>query len=466
MINTSYFTRIGACVTVLTALGLASCKSSSSTSTSSVAQTVTVISENDNQSKLLTEIYAQSLEKGGFRVARRDPVADLAAGYAALKAGVADLFITHTGDLLRYLAANEPAAANTSTTSAPTTTSPGQTTTSSTPTSSTTGNTSTGNTSTSNSSHSLISRTNATTTTSTPTTSTPTTSTKAGVTTTITPTTTALPDVTVNSSDIPAGATSTTGLGSTGTTVPTPGQASATAINLQSNQIGEILPATLQVGAASDAEDKPVLACTAAASTTGSLKTLSDVARAADVLRLAGPASFKTDTPFGLPGLQKVYGNVNFKEFIPLDPAKVGGAITAPTTTINTSVSTTIAPTTTAAPTTTVVGPTPEQPTTTTTIPASEMAAADCGAFNSLDVTMPADAVEMDDDKNWIPNNGVIPVLTKAAYTPGVSQLVDQISQALTTPTLRVMLSAMAKNNVSPETMASRYIASRASSGS
>ena len=446
MINSSYFTRIGACVTVLTALGLASCKSSSSTSTSSVAQTVTVVSENDNQSKLLTEIYAQSLEKGGFRVARRDPVADLAAGYAALKSGVANLFITHTGDLLRYLAANEPAAASTSTTSASTTTLPGQTTTSNT----------SSNTATDNSLHSLISRTSADTTTST--------TIKSASTATPT-TTTALPDVTINSSDIPSGATSTTGLGSTGTTGPTPGRASATAINLQSNQIGEILPSTLQIGAASDAEDKPVIACTGAASTTGSLKTLSDVARAADVLRLAGPASFKTDTPFGLPGFQKVYGNVTFKEFIPLDPAKVGGAITAPTTTVNTSVSTTIAPTTTAAPTTTLVGPTPEQPTTTMTIPASEMTAADCGAFNSLDVTMPANAVEMDDDKNWIPNNGVIPVLTKTAYTPGVSQLVDQISQALTTPTLRAMLSAMAKNNVSPETMASRYIASTSSSG-
>lgn len=446
MINSSYFTRIGACVTVLTALGLASCKSSSSTSTSSVAQTVTVVSENDNQSKLLTEIYAQSLEKGGFRVARRDPVADLAAGYAALKSGVANLFITHTGDLLRYLAANETAAASTSTTSASTTTLPGQTTTSNT----------SSNTATDNSLHSLISRTSADTTTST--------TIKSASTATPT-TTTALPDVTINSSDIPSGATSTTGLGSTGTTGPTPGRASATAINLQSNQIGEILPSTLQIGAASDAEDKPVIACTGAASTTGSLKTLSDVARAADVLRLAGPASFKTDTPFGLPGFQKVYGNVTFKEFIPLDPAKVGGAITAPTTTVNTSVSTTIAPTTTAAPTTTLVGPTPEQPTTTMTIPASEMAAADCGAFNSLDVTMPANAVEMDDDKNWIPNNGVIPVLTKTAYTPGVSQLVDQISQALTTPTLRAMLSAMAKNSVSPETMASRYIASTSSSG-
>lgn len=446
MINSSYFTRIGACVTVLTALGLASCKSSSSTSTSSVAQTVTVVSENDNQSKLLTEIYAQSLEKGGFRVARRDPVADLAAGYAALKSGVANLFITHTGDLLRYLAANEPAAASTSTTSASTTTLPGQTTTSNT----------SSNTATDNSLHSLISRTSADTTTST--------TIKSASTATPT-TTTALPDVTINSSDIPSGATSTTGLGSTGTTGPTPGRASATAINLQSNQIGEILPSTLQIGAASDAEDKPVIACTGAASTTGSLKTLSDVARAADVLRLAGPASFKTDTPFGIPGFQKVYGNVTFKEFIPLDPAKVGGAITAPTTTVNTSVSTTIAPTTTAAPTTTLVGPTPEQPTTTMTIPASEMAAADCGAFNSLDVTMPANAVEMDDDKNWIPNNGVIPVLTKTAYTPGVSQLVDQISQALTTPTLRAMLSAMAKNSVSPETMASRYIASTSSSG-
>src|SRR4051812_11551330 len=105
MIKSSYFRRFGACVTVLTALGLASCKSDSKSSTPTVAQTIFVVSEDNPQSKLLTEIYAQSLEKGGFRVSRVDPVTDLAAGYALLKSGAADLFVSHTAELLHYLAA-------------------------------------------------------------------------------------------------------------------------------------------------------------------------------------------------------------------------------------------------------------------------------------------------------------------------------------------------------------------------
>jgi len=70
MITSSYFRRFGACLAVLTGLGLASCTSDSKDSTPTVAQTIFVVAEDNTQSKLLTEIYAQSLEKGGFRVSR------------------------------------------------------------------------------------------------------------------------------------------------------------------------------------------------------------------------------------------------------------------------------------------------------------------------------------------------------------------------------------------------------------
>ena len=116
-----------------------------------------------------------------------------------------------------------------------------------------------------------------------------------------------------------------------------------------------------------------------------------------------------------------------------------------------------------------MVGPAPTTTpaaTTTTTIPSDLLPDADCVATNSLDITLPNDAVIMDDDKNWIETNGVIPVLTATAFTPGVQQLVDQISQQLTTGELRVMLAAMSSEPTSPEAMASRYIASKESTGS
>ena len=475
MINSSYFRRFGACLAVLTGLGLASCTSDSKSSTPTVAQTVFVVAEDNAQSKLLTEIYAQSLEKGGFRVSRRDPVADLAAGYALLKAGTADLFIAHTGELLTYLAANEPAAASTSTTEAPTTTTIGDATSTTVASSdsvdTTTGDTTdatTGDTSTDSSAKGFVARPTES---STESTDGPTTTAKSATTTSSdTSDTTETTDGTLNSSDIPTDETATTVFDATATTVPTPGNAAAVSINGQSNLIGQILPDSLQIGAASDAEDKSVIACNAAVSTTGSLVTLSDIARGADIFTLAAPKDFATtDATFGLAGFQKVYGDVTFKKITELDPAKVGEAITSPTTTIDTSVSTTVAPTTTEAPTTTVVGPAPTTTpaaTTTTTIPADLLPDADCVATNSLDITLPNDAVIMDDDKNWIETNGVIPVLTATAFTPGVQQLVDQISQQLTTADLRVMLSAMNSEPTSPEAMASRYIASKSSTGS
>ena len=486
MITSSYFRRCGACLAVLTGLGLASCTSDSKDSTPTVAQTVFVVSEDNPQSKLLTEIYAQSLEKGGFRVSRRDPVADLAAGYALLKAGTADLFVTHTGELLQYLAANEPAAASTSTTEAVTTTTTAVEATSTTTassdsvdtttdetTDSTTDDT-TGDTSTDSSAKGFVASPTQASTDSTdgPTTTAKSATTSTSDTTDATDATDAseTTDASLNSSDIPADETPTTVFDATSTTVPTPGNAAAVSINGQSNLIGQILPDSLQIGAASDAEDKSVIACNAAVSTTGSLVTLSDIARGADIFTLAAPKDFATtDATFGLAGFQKVYGDVTFKEIKELDDAKVGEAITSPTTTIDTSVTTTVAPTTTEAPTTTVVGPAPTTTpaaTTTTTIPSDLLPDADCVATNSLDITMPNDAVIMDDDKNWIETNGVIPVLTATAFTPGVQQLVDQISQQLTTGELRVMLAAINSEPTSPEAMASRYIDSKESTGS
>lgn len=335
--------RFGACVAVFATLGLGACGQSDGKPVGEpTAQTVTVVGLPSAQSKVLTDIYARALENKGFRVARRAAVADLAAGYAALQSGAADLFITHTGELLTFLAANEPAAASTSTTTVATTT-------------------------------------------------------------TVVPTTTTI-----------ALADSTT------TTVSTAGQASAVSLNLQSNLIGEILPAALQIGAVSNAEDKPVIACNAATATGISL--LSELAQRSASLRIAGTAEFRTGDPFGLVGFERTYG-ATFGEFVPVAATEIGNAFApAPTVVADSS-------------TTTSSGATPATQTTAAT---ATVTAADCGAFASnLDTAISSEMVVFDDDKNWVGNNGVIPLLTATGYSPGVAQVVDQVSQALRTADLR-----------------------------
>ncbi|HZX56181.1 MAG TPA: glycine betaine ABC transporter substrate-binding protein [Ilumatobacteraceae bacterium] len=395
MTNTSFRRRLGACAAMLAALGLAACKSDSGGTTASApSQTVTVVGMNTTESHIVTEIYAQALEKSGFRVARRSPVADLAAGYASLTGGAADVFITHTNDLLTYLVqANPEAAASTSTTDLNTTTSAAE-----------------------------------------PTTVLETTTTAAASTTSAaTATTVGVPQV-----------TTTTSAESTSTTSPVPqvGQAAAVSINLQSNQIGEILPDTLQIGAASNAENKNVIACNGIVSAAMSLVNLSQVSRFAGTLRIAGTADFETGTPFGLPGFEDKYGGV-FKEFVKVDPGQVGDAISPPAPDPSESTTTTV-PTSDAATTTTVAAP-----------PDID---AECGAFNSLDVTIPDDAVVMDDDQNWITTNGVIPLLTAKAYSPGASQIIDQVSQTLHTTDLRTMVKQVDVDKVDVNVVAANFL--------
>ena len=392
MYNSSFGRRISACGLVIAALGIAACKSDAETTEAPLAQTVTIIGIDTPESQILVDVYSRALEGAGFRVARRADAADLAGEYAALKSGAADLMVGHTGELLAYLAETEPAAANTSTTAAPTT---------------------------------IVE----------------TTTTEATATTDATDTT----DTTGDSTDDAADASTTLPLEeSTTTTISTAGQASAISLNLQANQIGEILPDTLQQGASASAEDKPVIACRADIST--GITLLSDLARGSESLRIAGVASFETDEPFGLPGFEEVYG-ATFEEFVAVPEDGIGDAF-APAVEEDTTSTTTAASTADSA----------SDESTTTTEAAPIETDADCGAFaSSLDPAITAGMVVLDDDKNWVPNNGVIPILTATAYTPGVQQIIDQVSQALSTDFLRAMISQVDAGAL-PGTVAGQFL--------
>ena len=280
MATNSFGRRVGVCVIALGAAALAACSSSSdAVPKPAPLEAVVVVGFDGDQSQLLTEIYAQALEQSGYRVGRKDPVTDLAAGYAALVNGEADLFVTYTGQLLAYTAAQEPSAAASTTTPAETTTTVGVTTT-----------------------------------------------TTAATTTTIAATTTTAAATATTA----VGDTSTTSADTTTTTIAPPvssGQATAARLAAQIVALGEIMPTSLQFGAPSTAQVKTVIACANAVATADSLATLSDLAKAADHLTLGATSDFATSEPFDTAGFGKIY-EATFDKVVTLDVADIAAAVT------------------------------------------------------------------------------------------------------------------------------------------
>jgi len=267
MTTTHFGARVGAAMFILGALGASACGSSGSSPTTDAAiETVVVVGFDNDQSRVLTEVYAQALEKAGIRVGRKDPVADLAEGYAAIKSGQADLLITYTGDLLAQAVTAEPEAVAATTTAAP-----------------------------------------------------------ASSVTTIASTST----VAAATTTTPAAPASTVA-GETTTTVAPPvssGQSTADRVTAQINAIGEILPSTMLFGAPALAQDKPSIVCSNAAATANSLATMSDLAATANLVTFGSTADFASSTSFGLAGFTKLYGSA-FSKVVEIDQAKMADAIT------------------------------------------------------------------------------------------------------------------------------------------
>ena len=84
----------------------AGCGSDAATTTTTIALPQRVVLTRvggDTQSELVFALYAQALEDAGLRVVRKDPVADRAALYAAIKDGSVQLVPDFSGEFLDYL---------------------------------------------------------------------------------------------------------------------------------------------------------------------------------------------------------------------------------------------------------------------------------------------------------------------------------------------------------------------------
>jgi len=72
-----------------------------------VGATINVVATEQPESRLLAEIYAQGLENAGFRIGRKDPVADRAAAYQKLVDDSAQFTPEFTSSLLSFLSAEQ-----------------------------------------------------------------------------------------------------------------------------------------------------------------------------------------------------------------------------------------------------------------------------------------------------------------------------------------------------------------------
>ena len=92
----------------------------------------------------------------------------------------------------------------------------------------------------------------------------------------------------------------------------------ATNVDEQITELGEVLPDGLEVLPPSTAEDKDVIVCTKEVADKYSLTNLSELGAVAPDITIGGPPEFETRAPFGLVGFKDIYG-AEFGDFVPLD---------------------------------------------------------------------------------------------------------------------------------------------------
>jgi osmoprotectant transport system substrate-binding protein len=179
-------------------------------------------------------------------------------------------------------------------------------------------------------------------------------------------------------------------------------------------ELGTALPSTLVVGTPSAAEDKDVLVCTSDVASKYSLKSLSDLAKVGDQITLGAGPEFETRSPFGIVGLKTIYG-ITFKEFVPLQSGDIPATLTSKQI--------------------------------------------DCGNLFSTDAAITTNGfVSLEDDKTIVPNEAVLPLMTKDIATPEVTTIVDAVSAKLTTATLVKLVAEVQVDKKAPDVVAKEFV--------
>jgi osmoprotectant transport system substrate-binding protein len=175
------------------------------------------------------------------------------------------------------------------------------------------------------------------------------------------------------------------------------------------------LPPNLTILTPSTAEDKNVIVCNKATAEKYDLKTLSDLAIVSKDIVIGAPPEFADRTPFGIPGLQDIYGT-HFKAF---EPLAIGQPIAD----------------------------------------ALESNAIQCGnLFSTMSIITTAGFVPLEDDKVAVPNEAVVPLIAKDVATPAVQAVLDQIDGQLDTEQLKAMMVEVEQDGKAPADVARAWL--------
>jgi osmoprotectant transport system substrate-binding protein len=78
--------------------------------------------------------------------------------------------------------------------------------------------------------------------------------------------------------------------------------------------------------------------------------------------------------------------------------------------------------------------------------------------FSTMSAITTKDLVPMEDDKVIVPNEAVLPLVTRTAATPEVLQLLDQVSAQLDTDKLKAMMVSIEVDGKAPEVVAQQFL--------
>lgn len=196
----------------------------------------------------------------------------------------------------------------------------------------------------------------------------------------------------------------------------TNGQSKAKTPDAVLGELRNKLPDGIVALEAASAQDKDGLVVTADTAKEYDLETFSDLAAVAGKLTAGGPAETKTRY-VGLPGLKEVYG-IEFAGFRSLDSA----------------------------------GP--------LTQGALAQGAIDVARMYSTQGVIPARGwILLEDDKNLVPAQNLLPVARASALTPEIRAALNAISAALTTEQLQQMNKRVTVDKDDPSTVASDWVA-------
>lgn len=194
-----------------------------------------------------------------------------------------------------------------------------------------------------------------------------------------------------------------------------PESPSATTVAEQVAELGENLPAGLEVLTPSTAEDKDTIVCNATAVAEHGLTDLSSLAAASADITLGAPPEFETRTPFGLKGFAEILG-ATFGEFVPLAVGDIPAALAS--------------------------------------------GAIDCANLFSTDPAIAGEGfVALADDQGLVPHEAVIPLIRTEAATPEAVAVLDGVSAALDTQILTGLVAQVVTDQLGADVVAADWLA-------